>query len=495
MGLSGIGLFAATGARAAMTPTLSLSSAGGDSALVSVFGDPNASVVFYYNVASGSGMRTVTLGTTNSSGYFSMNISASSYGINTGQSAYVIVNGQQSAMQVWPAPTGTPTLSQTSVTLGIGQSVTLYSQGSSAPVYTATNSNPSAVSMQTNGTQITVRGNQTGSATATICYTGTASNCGTLYVTVNNNPTSGSLYFSTSNPNIALGQTITVTISGGSGYYVTGNSNPSVAAQTLSGNVVTISGIGNGSDMITVCSASNGCGSIYATVGASSSTGNVMFGVVNPALTIGQSFNLSLSGGSSYYVSSNANSAIAQASVNGNSLVLYGESAGSDAITVCASGSGCNTLYATVSGTLVPTASPASASSLLSAIQSIQNQLSQIVTQVQSMANTLSRLAASMGTRAPALNNLNANPTTTATTSTSASPAYTFTEFLNIGSQDAEVTALQEKLSSRGFYSGTITGFYGPLTESAVKAYQTAHGIEATGYVGPNTRMALNIGE
>ncbi|MDE1975109.1 MAG: peptidoglycan-binding protein, partial [Patescibacteria group bacterium] len=36
------------------------------------------------------------------------------------------------------------------------------------------------------------------------------------------------------------------------------------------------------------------------------------------------------------------------------------------------------------------------------------------------------------------------------------------------------------------------TGYYGNLTESAVKAFQTAHSIESLGIVGPQTRAALN---
>ena len=76
-----------------------------------------------------------------------------------------------------------------------------------------------------------------------------------------------------------------------------------------------------------------------------------------------------------------------------------------------------------------------------------------------------------------------------------AATAYNFTEFLSVGSQDAQVTALQKRLAADGFYSGPITGYFGTLTEVAVGKFQAAHGIAVKGYVGPSTRTALNAGK
>jgi hypothetical protein len=554
-------------AQAAITPTLSLSTAGGDSVNVSVSADPNANVMFYYNVASASGMQTMTLGTTNSSGYFSTTLNAGSYNINSGQSVYVIVDGAQSAMQAWPSPTGTPTLNESSLTVGLGQSASVYSQGSSAAIYMSTNSDPSVATVQTNGTEITVTGEQTGSTNAEICYTGTAANCvnlyitvqagsvlsfsennftvavgqgttvtvsggsgsysitsnsqpsiasailsgnsisisplevgttdvdvcdtdgncGTLYITVGSSSSNGSIYFSSTNPTMTIGQIINVTVSGGSGYYVTGDSNPSVASQSFSGSTLTISAITDGSTAITVCSNSNGCGTLDVSVGSSgTSGGDVVFGVSNPTLTVGQSLNVSLSGASSYDVSSNSNTNISETSINGSTLDLYGENEGSDVLTVCATGGSCNTLSISVTGSTASTVGTTSNNaSLLSTIQSMQSQLAQIVTQIQSMATTLNQLASSAGVTSG----------TTTATSGSTSDLYDFTQFLGVGSQNADVTALQQYLTQKGFFSGPITGYFGTETQAAVEAYQTAHGIEAVGYVGPSTRAALNAGE
>lgn len=566
VGLAAVGCIATAASAYAMTPTFSISSTGGNSVEITVQGDANSNVMFYYNVASGSGMQVQTLGTTNSSGYFSTTVNASSYGAIVGDNTYVIVDGQQSAMQTWPTPTGTPSLNQTSVTIGLGQSVSVYSEGSSAGIYVSSNSDPNVASAVVNGTQITITGNETGSATISVCYTGTASdcatlyatvqtgsvvtfsqsnptiatgqgisvtlsggngnysitgnsnpsdvsailsgntitltgealgtanvtacdtsgNCGTLYVTVSSSASSGSLYFSTSNPSIGVGQTTTVTISNGSNYYVTGNSDTSVVSQSISGDVLTLSGLESGASTITVCSASNGCGSVTVTVGASN-TNQVVFGITNPTVTVGQSMTISLSGGSGYYISSNSNPNVIQPSINGTSIVLYGEGAGSASIVVCASGGECSTLYVTVVAETTSTASSGSTTqaSLLAAIQSMQNQLAQLVTQIQSMTTTLTQLAESAGVSTTA-------PSTTTTTTTN---SYDFTEFLGVGSQNAQVTELQEYLTQKGFYTGPITGYFGTLTENAVAAYQSAHGISSVGYVGPSTRAALNAGE
>ncbi len=481
IGFAAMGLFMAANAYAA-TPTLSLSSVSGGSVQVTVSGDPNASVMFYYNVGSASGMQSATLGTTNANGYFSTTITAASYSINAGQSVYVIVNGQQSAMQAWPAPTGMPSLSQNSVTLGLGQSVSVYSQGSSAAVYVATNSNPSIASVQASGTQITVVGNQIGTANVSICFTGTASNCANLYVTVQ----SGSaLSFNQNNFTLVVGQGTTVVVTGGSGTYsITGNSNTAVASAVLSGSNITVTALATGSTNVAVCDTANGCGTIYVTVSGSSASGQVTFGVTNPTVIVGQNTSISLSGGSGYYVSSNANSNIVQASINGTSLALYGNNAGSSSVTVCASGGSCSTLYITVTSQSTSGQSTSQAA-LLAAIQSMQSQLAQIVVQIQTMATTLTQLAGSV----------QSGTGTGGTTAVTGTGAHTFTLFLSAGSQGAEVTALQNYLTQKGFYSGSITGFYGSLTEAAVGKYQTAHGIDPVGYVGPSTRAALNAGK
>lgn len=74
--------------------------------------------------------------------------------------------------------------------------------------------------------------------------------------------------------------------------------------------------------------------------------------------------------------------------------------------------------------------------------------------------------------------------------------SHTFTMDLTVGSSGAEVTALQQFLVSKGFLTmpaGVAMGTFGPLTQSAVAAYQTSKGISpASGYFGPVTRASVN---
>jgi Putative peptidoglycan binding domain len=68
----------------------------------------------------------------------------------------------------------------------------------------------------------------------------------------------------------------------------------------------------------------------------------------------------------------------------------------------------------------------------------------------------------------------------------------TFTRPLIQGSQGQDVSALQQILVSQGYLSSQPTGFFGPLTAAALAKFQSAHGIEALGGVGPKTRTLLN---
>ena len=80
-------------------------------------------------------------------------------------------------------------------------------------------------------------------------------------------------------------------------------------------------------------------------------------------------------------------------------------------------------------------------------------------------------------------------------TGTGSAYTYKFYNPLNLGSEGADVTALQKRLTAEGYYSGPANGRYGPLTQTAVKKYQKAHGLTQLGNVGPGTRASLNGGQ
>ncbi|HVW71619.1 MAG TPA: immunoglobulin-like domain-containing protein, partial [Candidatus Paceibacterota bacterium] len=73
---------------------------------------------------------------------------------------------------------------------------------------------------------------------------------------------------------------------------------------------------------------------------------------------------------------------------------------------------------------------------------------------------------------------------------------FLFLTDMGVGSTlDPDVTELQKILIADGYLNiSAPTGFFGPLTQAAVKLYQGAHGIPTTGFVGPLTRNALNQG-
>ncbi|MDE1941346.1 MAG: peptidoglycan-binding protein, partial [Patescibacteria group bacterium] len=75
-----------------------------------------------------------------------------------------------------------------------------------------------------------------------------------------------------------------------------------------------------------------------------------------------------------------------------------------------------------------------------------------------------------------------------------------FTRYLYMGMtaqgrSDPDVLALQKRLSADGFFNGPLSGYFGPVTKSAVKAYQRANGLDPVGVVGPSTRALLNKGK
>lgn len=72
---------------------------------------------------------------------------------------------------------------------------------------------------------------------------------------------------------------------------------------------------------------------------------------------------------------------------------------------------------------------------------------------------------------------------------------YKYWRNLYVGKSGDDVAELQRRLIREGIMSHAATGYFGPITQDAVKLYQCQHGISpAIGYVGPITRLALNEG-
>lgn len=79
-------------------------------------------------------------------------------------------------------------------------------------------------------------------------------------------------------------------------------------------------------------------------------------------------------------------------------------------------------------------------------------------------------------------------------------PTHQFLTDLELGAQGDEVRALQDCLKWDGEFptNADSTGYFGPVTQTAVQKFQVAHGVVAVGdpgygRVGPKTRAALNL--
>ena len=57
---------------------------------------------------------------------------------------------------------------------------------------------------------------------------------------------------------------------------------------------------------------------------------------------------------------------------------------------------------------------------------------------------------------------------------------------------NSDVSDLQEFLTDQGYYAGPVSGNFFLLTVQAVKKFQSANGINPTGYFGPKSRVAAN---
>ncbi len=404
----------------ASTPILSATyqGSGSQNALITVTNaNPYSTINLSYRQSSSLWTVVNNIGQTDQSGYFTQSISMPSDGTGSSIQMYVVVGGlQSSTVSVYANGysggctynCGTPyglSLSQNSLSVAAGQSASVtvtnaYSYGYSSNAYISSNSNSSVATASVSGNLITVYGVSSGSANISVCQSSGSSACATLYVTVTGYSNGGCGYYGCSVGGLTLSQTSLSLTPGQSGtvtvslpypiystntFYVSSNSNTSVATASASYNQVTVYGVSAGSTSIYICSNSGStvCATLYVTVtGVLGANTNLWFNPGSASLYAGQSLAVSINSssystgsyyGSSpyYYISSNSNSGAVTASVSGTVLNLYANQSGSSTITVCSSSlSFCGTIYATVTGGSSGTLSLSQTSMSLSAGQS-----------------------------------------------------------------------------------------------------------------------------
>ncbi len=105
---------------------------------------------------------------------------------------------------------------------------------------------------------------------------------------------------------------------------------------------------------------------------------------------------------------------------------------------------------------------------------SSQQQLSRLMEQIQKLQAELSRLQGEIKKVGEQIEKL--------------------TKSLKLGAEGKEVETLQKflKQDPEVYPEGKVTGYYGPLTEKAVKKFQEKNGLESVGIVGPKTMTKIN---
>lgn len=68
-----------------------------------------------------------------------------------------------------------------------------------------------------------------------------------------------------------------------------------------------------------------------------------------------------------------------------------------------------------------------------------------------------------------------------------------YSSMIRYGDKGDDVRAVQQALTFLGYSPGAIDGIFGPLTNEAVRRFQSDQRIAVDGIVGPETISALNI--
>jgi hypothetical protein len=67
----------------------------------------------------------------------------------------------------------------------------------------------------------------------------------------------------------------------------------------------------------------------------------------------------------------------------------------------------------------------------------------------------------------------------------------TFADVLKNGNKGEEVSRIQSQLKEKGYFTEEVTGYFGNVTEEAVKRFQEDNNLTVDGIVGPETGKAL----
>ena len=241
-------------------PTLS----AGETKTITLSGPSGAT--YYINSNSNSGIVTASM----SSNVLTL------HGVINGTSIISVCSSLGSCASVTTTVTYTSSggplaLSQSSLTLLVGQAASITATGGTTP-YSLLGASNGIFQASLNSNVLTVYGISLGSSTLSVCSA--EGGCVNLAVTVNSSTSSSSApYFSQNNISLNPGNNATISIYGSGPFFAHSNSNSSVASVSISGSTALISGIAAGSTNISICQNSSAyCTILYVSVASSSSS-------------------------------------------------------------------------------------------------------------------------------------------------------------------------------------------------------------------------------
>jgi len=484
-------------ASAASTPTLHLTNNASTVGISVTGADPNAVVMFYFpnpsssnSNSTGISYTSINIGQTDSNGSFSVSVASNSYGLNGGVQVYVSVDNVNSATAAWPVTAnnmgqnGGLSLSRQNITMLSGQTVNIYPMNTSNNLSVESNSNPSVASayFQSSDNTILIGAQNTGSSTISIC----ASTVGCSTVNVSVQAPTQTITFSQSPVYLTLGQTAqAVNIYGpGSGYSISNPDQNGISA-SVNGASLSLQGLAIGQTTLSVCAPGWLCGSLVVSIVNSgtavpyqaplppSANSNFSQSPQLTSLSVSSNdvLNMFFGAGSTININFGVNQTVnnIQVKIAGQQSTVGQGNSGTYSVSYHATGNEALPLPVAISYT-----NP-----------------SGLVGQTYFWLGNSAVLPSGVS---------NVSSVVQSTTSANSSANYSFANYLYmgvtpLGTSNPDVAALQQRLVKDGFFSGPVTGYFGPLTKAALEAYQTKYGLSAIGVVGPATRNLLNEGK
>lgn len=100
-------------------------------------------------------------------------------------------------------------------------------------------------------------------------------------------------------------------------------------------------------------------------------------------------------------------------------------------------------------------------------------------------SKTLAKIATALGSSS-------SGSSSNSSSSNSSSSSASSSSLLKQGTKSEAVRTLQQNLKTLGYYTGSVTGNFGPLTKEAVYSFQKANGLSADGIAGEKTLTAVS---